>query len=219
MNTLHLLINFILHLDVHLIAFVTAYGAWTYALLFIIVFCETGLFFTPLLPGDSLLFASGALSAGSTDALNVHVLFFLLVLSSVMGNTLNYYIGKWLAPKVFRSGNSWIFNKKHIEKAHHFYERYGGKTIIIARFIPIVRTFAPFIAGIGYMTFRQFLFFSIIGALLWIGILVYGSYVFGNIPIVKQHFSLVIVAIVFLSILPAIIEYMRRKWSPSVSQL
>jgi len=213
MEALHYLANFILHLDEHLIAFVTAYGAWTYALLFLIIFCETGIIFSAVLPGDSLLFAAGALTANVADIINVHVLFMLLVCASVLGNGLNYFIGKWLGARVFCSKDSWLFNKKHVDNAHGFFERYGGKTIIIARFIPMVRTFAPFVAGIGYMTYRQFLVYSLIGALLWIGVLVYGSYLFGNIPLVKQHFSLVMVAIIVLSIFPAVIEIMRRKLS------
>jgi membrane-associated protein len=211
MDTLHTLINFILHLDDHLIAFVTAYGAWTYALLFLIIFCESGIIFTAFLPGDSLLFATGALTASMSGVLNIHLLFILLVIASVSGNGLNYFIGKWIGPKVFCSGNSWIFNKKHITNAHHFYERYGGKAIIIARFIPIIRTVVPFIAGVGYMTYRYFFIFNLTGALLWIGILVYGSYLFGNIPFVKQHFSLVILAIIVLSLMPPVIEYIRHK--------
>lgn len=211
MDILNFLLNFILHLDQHLIAFVTAYGSWTYVLLFCIIFCETGIIFMAILPGDSLLFAAGALTANVSEIINVHILFLYLVVASVLGNGLNYFIGKWLGPKVFRSRHSWLFNQRHIDHAHGFFERYGGKTIIIARFIPIIRTFAPFIAGIGYMTYRQFFFYSVIGAFLWIGLLVYGSYLFGNIPIVKEHFSIVIVAIVLLSILPAIIEVLRRK--------
>jgi len=213
MSMLHSIIDFALHLDMHLLAFVSTYGLWTYLLLFLIIFCETGIIFTAILPGDSLLFTAGALSANATDALNVHILFLLLVVASVSGNGLNYFIGKWLGPKVFFSNQSWIFNQKHLDNAHHFYERYGGKTIIIARFIPIVRTFAPFIAGIGYMTYRQFFLFSLAGAFLWIGLIVYGSFLFGNIPIVKEHFSLVIIAIIVLSILPAIIEFLRQKYT------
>lgn len=212
MQTLHYLFNFIIHLDEHLLAFVSAYGSWTYVLLFLIIFCETGIIFTAILPGDSLLFAAGALTAHATDFLNVHALFILLVIASASGNSLNYLIGKWLGPRVFRSNQSWLFNQKHMDHAHRFYERYGGKTIIIARFIPIIRTFAPFLAGIGYMTYQQFLFYSFIGAFLWIGVLVYGSFLFGNIPIVKEHFSLVILAIVTLSILPPIVEFLRRRW-------
>lgn len=210
MNTLHYLINFILHLDLHLIAFVRAYGAWTYILLFTIIFCESGIIFAAFLPGDSLLFATGALTA-SKGILNIHLLFILLVIASVSGNGLNYFIGKWVGPKVFRSGNSWIFNKKHIQNAHFFYERYGGKAIVIARFIPIIRTVVPFIAGVGYMTYRHFFIFNLTGALLWIGGLVYGSYLFGNIPFVKEHFSIVILAIIALSLTPPLIELVRHR--------
>ncbi len=213
METLQHFISFFLHIDEHLIAFVSTYGAWTYALLFCIIFCETGIIFAALLPGDSLLFAVGALSAQAASALNVHALFILLVIASVTGNGMNYFIGKWVGPKVFR-GDSWFFNKKHIDQAHYFYERYGGKTIIIARFIPIVRTFAPFIAGIGYMTYRQFFIYNLIGALLWIGGLVYGSYLFGNIPFVQEHFSMVILAIIALSLTPPFIELIRHKIRP-----
>ncbi len=213
MDTLQVLIHFILHIDEHLIAFVTTYGAWTYALLFLIIFCETGIIFTAFLPGDSLLFATGALTASMAGVLNIHVLFILLVTASVIGNGFNYLIGKWIGPKVFCSKNSWIFNQKHIEKAHVFYERYGGKAIVIARFIPIIRTVVPFIAGVGYMTYRQFFIYNLLGALLWIGLLVYGSYLFGNIPFVKQHFSFVILAIIVLSLMPPVIEFIRHKWA------
>lgn len=215
MEIITFLLNFILHLDEHLIAFVTNYGIWTYVLLFCIIFCETGIIFTAILPGDSLLFAAGALTANVSDIINVHILFTLLVIASIAGNGLNYFIGKWLGPKVFHSNNSWIFNQRHVDKAHQFFERYGGKTIIIARFIPIIRTFAPFIAGIGYMTYRQFFIYSVVGAFLWIGLLVYGSFLFGNIPVVKEHFSMVIIAIVVLSVLPAVIEILRRKFKKS----
>lgn len=210
MDTLHYLINFILHIDNHLISFVTHYGTWTYALLFTIIFCESGIIFAAILPGDSLLFATGALSAHA-GSLNVHMLFILLVIASVSGNGLNYFLGYWIGPRVFYSRHSWLFNKKHIDKAHYFYERYGGKTIIIARFIPIMRTVAPFIAGVGYMTYQQFFIYNLTGALLWIATLVYGSYLFGNISFVKEHFSLVILAIIFLSLLPPIIEIIRHK--------
>lgn len=211
MDTLHYLINFILHIDEHLIAFVTTYGAWTYALLFLIIFCESGIVFAAFLPGDSLLFATGALTASMTGILNINMLFLLLVIASVTGNGINYFIGNWIGPKVFCSGNSWIFNKKHIEKAHVFYDRYGGKAIVIARFIPIIRTIVPFIAGVGYMKYRQFFFYNLLGAMLWIGGLVYGSYLFGNIPFVKQHFSLVILAIIVLSLMPPVVEVIRYR--------
>jgi membrane-associated protein len=149
-------LNFILHLDQYLVAFVATYGAWTYAILFLIIFCETGLVVTPFLPGDSLLFAAGTLSANSAGTFNIHLLFILLVTASILGNGLNYFIGKLIGPKVFHSPQSFLFNKKYLEKTHRFYEEYGGKTIIIARFIPIIRTFAPFLAGMGYMGYRRF---------------------------------------------------------------
>ncbi len=212
MTTLQYLMAFILHLDEHLIAFVSTYGIWTYALLFVIIFCETAFVFAAFLPGDSLLFATGAVTAGTAGALNIHTFFILLVIASVTGNGVNYFLGKWIGPRIFCSGNSWLFNPKHIEKAHQFYKRYGGKAIIIARFIPIVRSIVPFIAGVGYMSYRHFFVFNLIGALLWIGGLVYGSYWFGNIPFVKQHFSLVIVAIIILSLLPPIIEIIRQRF-------
>jgi membrane-associated protein len=212
METLHHLLNFILHIDGHLTAFVTNYGVWTYGLLFLIIFCETGLVVTPFLPGDSLLFASGAIAAGTPDALNIHLLFVLLAIASITGNGLNYYFGRLAGPKVFFSNKSWLFNKKYLEKAHAFYEQFGGKTIIFARFIPIIRTFAPFVAGIGAMSYRKFYFYNILGAILWIGTLLYISFWFGNLPGVKDHFSYIVIGIIFLSLLPPVIEVMRRKY-------
>jgi membrane-associated protein len=212
MELLHHFINFILHLDDHLVAFVSTYGLWTYAVLFLIIFCETGLVVTPFLPGDSLLFAAGALSASTNNALNVHVLFFLLVASSFLGNSLNYAIGRFLGPKVFCSAQSPFFSKKHLDRAHHFYQTYGGKTIIIARFIPIIRTFAPFVAGIGYMSYAKFFAYNIISAVLWIGSLSYAGYLFGNIPLIKNNFSLVILAIIGISLMPPIVEAFRQKF-------
>ncbi|OAI47041.1 hypothetical protein AYO45_06020 [Gammaproteobacteria bacterium SCGC AG-212-F23] len=210
MHTLDLLINFILHIDQHLITLFTTYGAWIYVILFLIIFCETGLVVFPFLPGDSLLFAAGALAASSHGALNIHLLFVLLTVASITGNSLNYAIGRYLGQKVFHSESSWFFNKKHLHEAHAFYQRFGGKTIIIARFIPIIRTFAPFVAGIGYMGYRQFSFYNIVGALLWVGGLLYVSYLFGNLPFIKNHFSTMVIAIIIVSVLPAIIGFTRR---------
>lgn len=210
MDTLHHLLSFILHIDAHLTTFVTNYGVWTYALLFLIIFCETGLVVTPFLPGDSLLFASGAIAATATD-LNIHLLFTLLVIASIGGNGLNYYLGRLIGPRIFSSPKSFLFNKNYLTKAHLFYERFGGKTIIFARFIPIIRTFAPFVAGIGAMSYRKFYLYNIAGAIAWIGSLLYLSFWFGNFPAVKDHFSLVIVATILLSILPPFIELLRRK--------
>jgi membrane-associated protein len=210
MDMLHTFFSFIMHLDQHMVSFLATYGTWTYVLLFLIIFCETGLVIVPFLPGDSLLFATGALAANSAGALEIHLLFLLLVSASILGNTLNYFIGKSLGPKVFKSPNSFFLNKKYLESAHQFYETYGAKAIIIARFMPIVRSFAPFVAGIGYMNYRRFFVYNVIGAVLWIGSLLYTSYFFGNLPFVKQHFSTIILAIIGISLLPPVIEIIRQ---------
>jgi membrane-associated protein len=217
MDTLHQLLNFVLHIDQHLFTFVAANGAWTYGLLFLIIFCETGLVVTPFLPGDSLLFAAGTIAANTSETLNIHELFFLLVLASILGNSLNYLIGRFIGPKVFFSNKSWLLNKKYLEEAHAFYERHGGKTIILARFIPIIRTFAPFVAGIGYMGYRTFFTYNILSAIIWIGSLLYISYLFGNIPLIKDNFSIVIFIIIGLSILPPIIEFLRRLFAKTTA--
>ncbi len=199
----------VLHLDRHLLDFATNYGAWVYALLFLIIFCETGLVVTPFLPGDSLLFVAGTVAA--TGALNVHVMVILLVISAVLGDSVNYGIGRWLGPKVFKMPQSWFFNPKHLQRANAFYERHGGKTIIIARFVPIVRTYAPFVAGVGAMDYRRFISFNVVGGVVWVVLLAYGGYLFGNIPWVKQNISLVVIGIIVLSILPGVVEYLRAK--------
>jgi membrane-associated protein len=219
MEIIHYLLSFMLHLDQHLVTFVSQYGAWSYAILFLIIFCETGLVVFAFLPGDSLLFAAGALAAKAGDALNIHFLFILLVSASILGNTLNYLIGKFIGPKIFRSPDSWLLNKKYLTRAHEFYEQYGSKAIIIARFIPIIRTFAPFVAGIGYMSYRRFSFFNITGALLWIGSLLYTSFLFGNLPLIRDHFSTIILAIIVISLMPIAIGVLHRsyfKQSPKI---
>lgn len=198
-------LSFILHIDQHLIAFINNYGFWTYALLFAIIFCETGLVITPILPGDSLLFASGTIAAGSDNVLNVHLLFILLVLASILGNLLNYTLGRWAGPAVFCSSSSRLFNKNYLIRAHEFYERHGAKSIVIARFLPIIRTFVPFTAGIGYMSAKKFNLYNLIGAVLWIGSLLYVSYWFGNFAFIKQHFSIIIFSIIIITVLPALI--------------
>lgn len=213
MDTLYSLLSFVLHLDDHLALLMTNYGTWMYLFLFTIIFLETAFIPAAMLPGDSLLFASGLVVASSIDVLNIHLLFILLVLASIFGNKVNYYLGKLIGPKIFHRNDSWLFNKKHLATAHSYYERFGGKTIIIARFIPIVRTFAPFIAGVSYMSDRQFFIYNIFGALLWIGSLLYGSYLFGNIPVVRDNFSFVIIAIIVMSILPAIIKLIHHKYT------
>jgi membrane-associated protein len=203
------LIDLFLHLDKHLIEVVGDYGAWTYLVLFVIVFCETGLVVTPILPGDSLLFAAGAVAA--LGPLNPHLLVVLLTIAAILGDAVNYQIGRYIGPAVFKKEDSRFFKKAHLEKTHAFYERYGGKTIIIARFVPIVRTFAPFIAGVGHMSYRQFAFYNVIGAILWVTIGVYAGYLFGQMEIVKNNFSLIIIAIVGISLLPAVFEIWRAK--------
>ncbi len=201
----------VLHLDRHLLEFATNYGAWVYALLFVIIFCETGLVVTPFLPGDSLLFVAGTVAG--LGALDVHALAGALFVAAVSGDSVNYGIGRWIGPRVFRMPQSWFFNPKHLSRAHAFYEHHGGKTIVIARFVPIVRTYAPFVAGVGAMAYRRFFGFNVGGALLWVGLLVYGGFLFGNIPWVKQNISLVVVGIIVLSVLPGVVEYIRAKRS------
>jgi membrane-associated protein len=204
-------IDFFLHLDQHLGDLIHHYGIWTYSILFAIIFGETGLVVTPLLPGDSLLFAAGTFAA--LGSLDVTVLLVLLSFAAIAGDTVNYWIGRVVGPKVFYMENSRLFNKKHLMRAHQFYEKYGGKTIIIARFVPIIRTFAPFVAGIGDMTYWRFITYNIVGGIAWITLCVSGGYFFGNIPVVRRNFTLVIFAIIFISILPAVIEFLRHKYS------
>jgi membrane-associated protein len=196
------------HLDKHLAELTASYGTWTYAILFVVVFCETGLVVTPFLPGDSLLFAAGALC--SLGSLDIGLLWLLLVVAAIAGDTVNYQIGNYLGPKVLRGEQSWLFNKKHLDRTHEFFERYGGKTIIIARFVPIIRTFAPFVAGVGAMTYRRFLVYNVVGGVAWVTGFLLAGYWFGNQPWVKKNFSVVILAIIFLSVLPMVIEYFRH---------
>jgi membrane-associated protein len=202
-------IDLFLHLDKHLGELVKEYGTWTYLVLFVIVFCETGLVVTPILPGDSLLFAAGAIAA--LGSLNPHLLVVLLTIAAVLGDAVNYQIGRYVGPAVFKKDDSRFFKRAHLEKTHAFYERYGGKTIIIARFVPIVRTFAPFIAGVGQMGYAKFALYNVVGAIAWVVIGVYAGYLFGGLKIVKENFSLIIIAIVFISLLPAAFEYWRAK--------
>jgi len=202
------LIDLFLHLDAHLHELILQYGTFTYSILFAVIFAETGFVFTPFLPGDSLLFAAGTFAA--KGSFNVHLLFLLLSIAAVLGDTVNYWMGHYIGMKIF----SWkipFLKKEHIDRTHKFYEKYGGKTIIIARFVPIVRTFAPFVAGIGAMTYSKFISYNIAGGVSWVAIFVYGGYFFGNLSFVKNNFSWVIVVIIFLSILPGMIEYIRHK--------
>ena len=195
-----------LHLDVHLNAWAGTLGPWLYVVLFAVVFCETGLVVTPFLPGDSLLFAAGALASRAGSPINLWILIPVIFAAAVIGDSVNYEIGKWLGPKVFRRKDSWLLNQNHLHKAHAFYEKYGGKTIILARFIPIIRTFAPFVAGIGKMTYLHFISYNIIGAAAWVLLFIFGGYWFTDLPLVQNHFHYVIVAIIVISVLPAIYE-------------
>jgi membrane-associated protein len=202
-------IDILLNLDKYLVELVSRYGTFSYAILFAIIFCETGLVVTPFLPGDSLLFAVGALA--STGALDVYIVAVLLMLAAIIGDSTNYWIGYSVGPRVFSSESSRWLNRSHLERTHRFYEKYGVKTVVIARFMPIVRTFAPFVAGIGRMNYLRFLTFSVLGSILWIGSFVTAGYLFGNIPVVKDNFTLVVLAIIFISILPAVIEAVRAR--------
>lgn len=213
MELLKDLLDLFLHLDTHLHTVIQTYGVWTYALLFLIIFCETGLVVTPVLPGDSLLFAAGTFAA--SGALDLTWVLGLLSVAAVLGDALNYTIGHFMGPKVFTRADSRFFKKDYLDRTHQFYEKYGGKTIVIARFVPIVRTFAPFVAGVGQMTYWQFASYNIIGGLLWITVCTVAGYLFGNIPVVKENFTLVIVAIVFISSMPGLVEYWRQGRSPA----
>ena len=201
--------DLLVHLDRHLAALLQQHGAWVYLLLFVIIFCETGLVVTPFLPGDSLLFIAGALAAGG--GIDVHLLALLLVAAAALGNTVNYSIGRFIGPKVFHWEESRLFNRRALDRAHAFYERHGGKTIVITRFVPILRTFAPFVAGIARMTYLNFTAYNVAGALAWVLSLLYAGYWFGNVPFVKENLTIVIVGIVVLSVTPLAFEYLRQR--------
>jgi len=217
MEFLQQLIDKVLHLDVYLNGLAGGLGPWLYVVLFVVIFCETGLVVTPFLPGDSLLFAVGALAATPGSPLSLPLLIGLLIVAAVTGDALNYYLGYRVGPAVFRSESSRLFNKKHLMRAQDFYERYGGKTIILARFIPIIRTFAPFVAGIGKMQYRRFCIYNITGGVVWVLAFLVGGYALGQRPEVKDNFHIIIVAIVIISVLPAAIEFFlsRRRQSSS----
>ncbi|MCX8956645.1 DedA family protein [Erwinia psidii] len=211
MDLIHTVIDFILHIDVHLQAMVAQYGVWIYAILFLILFCETGLIVTPFLPGDSLLFVAGALAAIPDTALNIHLMVMLLCVAAIVGDAVNYTIGRLFGEKLFSNPNSKIFRRRYLDKTHQFYERHGGKTIILARFVPIVRTFAPFVAGMGKMSYRYFASYNVAGGLLWVILFSYAGYFFGNLPGVQKNIHYLIVAIILVSILPGIIEIVRHR--------
>lgn len=214
MEFLKKLVDIVLHMSKHLEELVAQFGPWLYVILFLIIFCETGLVVTPFLPGDSLLFAVGALAAITPKpgefGLNIWVLLIILIIAAILGDSVNYWIGKMFGNKLPQKFPR-LVKPQHLQKTHDFYERYGGKTIIIARFVPIVRTFAPFVAGIGKMTYSRFMMFNVTGALLWIGLLLPAGYFFGNLPWVKKNFSVVVLAIIILSILPGVIEFLRER--------
>jgi membrane-associated protein len=203
------LIDFVLHIDRHLADVIAQYGVWTYAVLFVIIFAETGFVVTPFLPGDSLLFAAGAFSAKPETGLNVHLMAFLLFIAAIIGDTVNYWLGSKIGPAVFKREDSIFLRRKHLDRAHAFFEKYGGRAIILARFVPIVRTFVPFIAGVGKMTYSRFLLFNVVGAFIWIYFFTYAGFIFGNQPFVQKNFKLVILAIIFLSVVPIVYEVWR----------
>jgi membrane-associated protein len=208
MDFLLRLLDFVLHLDKHLSSLIQSYGLWTYLILFVIIFLETGLVVTPFLPGDSLLFAAGTFAAAK--ALNAVWLFIVLSAAAILGDTVNYWIGHFFGPRVFHQEKSRFFKKEHLDRTHRFYEKYGAETIIIARFVPLIRTFAPFVAGVGRMSYWKFISYNVIGGIGWVALFVFGGYFFGNIPFIKRNFGLVIIAIIIVSTIPAAVEFYRH---------
>lgn len=209
MELLATLWDFLVHLDQHLRAFAQEHGVWIYALLFLIVFCETGLVVTPFLPGDSLLFVAGSVAA--IGSMNVHLLVVLLIVAAILGDNTNYWIGRYIGPRVFKRDDSWFFKRTYVDLANSFFARHGGKTLIIARFVPIVRTYAPFVAGVGRMPMSRFVAFNVVGGVVWVASLTYAGYWFGNLPWVKENLTLVIIGIILLSLMPGIIEALRHR--------
>lgn len=214
-------VDIFLHLDTHLNAVAGSYGTWTYLLLFLILFCETGLVVTPFLPGDSLLFAAGALAATVGSPLSIGFLFVLLVVAAIAGDTVNYWVGHFVGPRVFTGKRIPFLKREHLDKTNAFYAKYGGKAIILARFVPIIRTFAPFVAGIGAMHYGKFILYNVVGGVVWVGAFLMAGFFFGKTPIVEHNFSLVVIAIIAISLLPAVWEFVRsrRRPEPAVRQL
>ena len=210
MDLLPRIIDVFLHLDQHLGQLISQYGTWTHLILFLIVFCETGLVVTPFLPGDSLLFAAGTFAA--LGALDLWLVVLLLIIAAIAGDTVNYWIGAYIGPRAFR-GDIRFLRKEYLDRTHAFYEKHGGKTIILARFVHIIRTFAPFVAGVGAMSYPKFIVYNVVGAVLWVGLFVLGGYFFGNIPVVRNNFTLVILAIIAISVLPIVVEALRSRRS------
>jgi len=216
MELIKFLIDFVLHLDVHLAEIIAQAGLWTYAILFLVIFMETGLVVTPFLPGDSLLFAAGSLVALEGSPLNIVVLWALLTVAAIVGDSVNFEIGKFIGPKAFTS-NSKLLKREYLDRTHAFYEKHGGITIFLARFIPIIRTFAPFVAGVGKMSYRYFISYNIFGGIVWTALFIFGGYFFGNLDFVKENFSLVIIAIVVISFVPPIVEFIKGRKKPEDS--
>ena len=213
MDFISYLIDLFLHLDKHLNQIIQNYGVWTYLLLFLVIFMETGFVVTPFLPGDSLLFAAGTFASPALgSSLNIFLLWALLCTAAILGDTVNYWIGHFIGPKAF-TGEVRFLKKEYLDRTHDFYEKHGGKTIIIARFIPIIRTFAPFVAGIGAMNYGRFITYNVVGGIVWVTIFTFGGYYFGNLPFVKENFSLVVIAIIFISVVPMIFEFIKQRTS------
>jgi len=215
MSLIQTLIEYILHLDKFLGQIIQQYGTWTYLLLFLVIFMETGFVVTPFLPGDSLIFAAGTFAG--MGYLNIAILFIVLCAAAILGDTVNYWIGHYIGPRAF-SGNIRFLKKEYLDRTHAFYEKHGGKTIIIARFIPIIRTFAPFVAGVGAMTYGKFITYNVVGGVLWVALFTFLGYFFGSLPFVRDNFTFVILAIVFISILPAVFEFLRERTRKSQSE-
>lgn len=211
MEYVEFLIDFVLHIDAHLAEMISLYGVWVYAILFVIIFCETGLVITPFLPGDSLLFVAGALAAMPANDINIHLIVLLLIGAAILGDASNYTIGRLFGDKLFSNPDSRIFKQSYLNKTHDFYKRHGGKTIILARFVPIVRTFAPFVAGMGHMSYRHFALYNVVGGIVWVVLFAYAGYFFGGLEIVQKNLELLIVLIIFISVLPGLFEVYRNK--------
>ncbi len=210
MEFIQFVIDFILHIDVHLADLIARYGIWIYGILFLILFCETGLVVTPFLPGDSLLFIAGVLAAMPSNNLNIHLMVAIMVVAAVLGDAVNYSIGRIFGEKLFSNPDSRLFRRRYLERAHWFYQKHGGKAIILARFVPIIRTFAPFVAGIGKMFYPHFMLYNLVGALVWVLSLTYAGYLFGDLPVVQNNLKLLTLMIIVISLLPGVIEILRH---------
>jgi membrane-associated protein len=212
MEYVQYIIDFILHIDIHLRELIALYGVWVYGILFVIIFCETGLVVTPFLPGDSLLFVAGALATLPDNPINVHLIVLALITAAVLGDAVNYTIGRFFGKKMFGNPHSKIFRQSYLDKTHNFFEKYGGKTIILARFVPIIRTFAPFVAGMGRMGYRRFASFNVIGGVVWVALITYAGFFFGQLEFVQKNLKILLLCIILISLLPAIVEVLREKY-------